>query len=177
MPDVKNLPASALAYLPAPTVAGTGIAVKIIFHSSALAGLMAGLAGVFTVLGVFAVSAQAHETLRLWIRHHAEHKIAAAEAYETKWRIHAATCGRRWTRDGSAQIRDSAAKYPRTGSSLTEIMAITRQLSPGETPPGLPAIEENPLLMGGTTATAFDAQMTDPLSPKTPAGAGASPAS
>jgi hypothetical protein len=134
MASTGSVGASALAYIPAAAATGTGIAIKIIFHDSVFAFGMAAVAGVLAVLGVLAVSAQAQETIRQWIRHRAEHKLAAAEAFEINWRIRAATCGRRWTPGSAARIRTNAANYPRPASNLAEIMRITRQPGPAASP-------------------------------------------
>jgi hypothetical protein len=141
MTSTGNMGTSALAYVPAAAATGTGIAIKIIFHDSVLACEMAAVVGVLTVLGVFIVSAQAQETIRLWIRHRTEHRLAAAEAFEIKRRIRAATWGRRWTMRSAAQIRNNAATYPRPGSNLAEIMRITRQPGPAA-PPGRDAASD-----------------------------------
>jgi hypothetical protein len=116
----------ALPSVPATAATGAGIAVRITFHDPALAWAIAGLAGLLTLLGIFVVSAEAQETIRVWIRHRAEHRLAAAEAFEIRRRIRAATCGKRWTARSAAKIRQDAAACERPSISLEEIMRITR---------------------------------------------------
>jgi len=68
-------------------------------------------------------------TIRKWIRHRAETRIAAADAYRIRRQIRAATCGLRWTTADAARIRDTAAALNPDHSSLAEIMRITRHYS------------------------------------------------
>jgi len=103
------------------------VAFKVVFHDSVLAFGLAALAGVLTLLAVVAVSTPAQETIRLWIRYRAEHKLAAAERFAVRHRLRAGTYGRRWTRGSAAQIRNSAAAYRSSDTNLPEIMRITRQ--------------------------------------------------
>ncbi len=98
----------------------------MISHETAVAWGIACLVGLLTLLGVFAVSAEAQKTVRLWIRHRAEHRLAAAMSFETRRRVQAATCGRRWTKSSAGEIRKAAAAYDQIGISLPEIMRITR---------------------------------------------------
>lgn len=112
------------------------MAIRIIFHDSAFALGIAGLAGVLALLGVVAVSAPTQETIRLWIRHRAEHKLAAAERFAIMRRIRAGTGGRRWTKGSAAAIRSSAAAYTSPVASLPEIMRITRQTDTTGASPG-----------------------------------------
>jgi len=68
-------------------------------------------------------------TIRKRIRHRAETRIAAADAYRIRRQIRAATCGLRWTTADAARIRDTAAALNPDHSSLAEIMRITRHYS------------------------------------------------
>ena len=125
-----RLGALPLRSVPATAAASTGTAVRLILHEPALAWGMAGLVGLLALLGVFAVSAEAQATMRLWIRHRAEHRLAAVESFEIRRRIRAATSGRRWTQASATKIRQDAAECERPTTSLTEVMRITRSNNP-----------------------------------------------
>lgn len=131
-PAAGRMTGLALPTVPATAATSAGIAVKMIFHETSAAWGMASLVGLLALLGVFAVSPEAQETLRLWISHRAEHRLAAAASFEIRRRIKAATCGKRWTRSSADDIRKAAATYNRTSINLPEIMRIIR----GETPAG-----------------------------------------
>jgi hypothetical protein len=116
----------ALPAVPATLASSAGIAVKMIFHETAAAWGMACLVGLLTLLAVFVVSAEAQKTVRLWIRHRAEHRLAAAKSFEIRRQIQAATCGRRWTKSSADKVRKAAEAYDQISTSLPEIMRITR---------------------------------------------------
>ncbi len=99
---------------------------------------MAGLGGLLALLAVFAVSAEAQQTIRWWIAHRPEGKVASAEAFETKRRVRTATCGKRWIAASAAEIRKAAVAYTRP-SNLPEIMRITRLYSSDGVPTDLAA--------------------------------------
>ena len=116
--------------LPAATATSSWLAARFLTHDAALALGLAGLAGLLTVLA----SAEAQRTIRTWIRHRAETRIAAAEAYRIRRQIRAATCGPRWTTAEAARIRDAAAALNSESLGLAEIMRITRDDPPGNRP-------------------------------------------
>ena len=123
----RNLGLLALSSIPATSAASTATIFKVIFlRAPALAFGMAGIAGLFSMLGIVLVSSEVQETIRVWIRHRPEKQIAAAESFEIRRRTRAATCGRRWTATRAAKLRQDAAAYKRPGTSLSEIMMITR---------------------------------------------------
>ncbi len=116
--------------LPAATATSSWLAVRILGHEPALALGAAGLAGLLTLLA----SAEVQRTIRTWIRHRAETRIAGAEAYRIRRQVRAATCGPRWTAADAALIRETAGAADPGQPSLAEIMSITRRQPPGEQP-------------------------------------------
>jgi hypothetical protein len=116
--------------LPAATATSSWLAGRLLGHDAALALGLAGLVGLITLLA----SAEAQRTIRTWIRHRAETRIAAADAYRIRRQIRAATCGLRWTTANAARIRDTAAALNPDHPSLAEIMRITRHYPPGNRP-------------------------------------------
>jgi len=115
-----------LPSVPATAATASGIVARITLHDTAAAGAIAGLAGLLALIAVFAVSPESQKTVRLWIRHRAEHTIARAESFEIRRNARAATCGRSWTRDGAREIREAAASSERPVVSLPDVMRITR---------------------------------------------------
>ncbi|HEY3879337.1 MAG TPA: hypothetical protein VGM12_12135 [Trebonia sp.] len=83
---------------------------------------MGALVGFLTLLA----SAEAQRTIRTWIRHRAETRIAAAEAYRIRRQVRAATAGPRMTTTAAAQVRNAAAALNPDRPNLAEIMLITR---------------------------------------------------
>jgi hypothetical protein len=116
--------------LPAATATSTWLAGRFLGHDPASALKLAGLAGLLTLLA----SAEAQRTIRTWIRHRAETRIAAAEAYRIRRQTRAATCGPRWRTADAARIRETAATLNPDHPSLAEIMRITRHGPPGHRP-------------------------------------------
>lgn len=114
-----------LAGVPATTTISGWIAIRLIFHDSAIAWAIASLAGLFSFAAVVIASTEVQRTIRLWIYFRAEHRLSAAEAFVVRRQISRATCGRRWTSAGAADIRQAAAVYGRS-SGLPEIMRLTR---------------------------------------------------
>ena len=98
-------------------------------HEPALAlGLgLAGLVGLLTLLA----SEEAQRTIRTWIQHRAETRIAAG-AYRIRCQIRAATCGPRRTTADAAQIRDTAATLNPDPPALLRLCA-----SPGTAVPAI----------------------------------------
>ncbi len=116
--------------LPAATATSSWLAGRLLCHEATLALGLAGLVGLLTLLA----SAEAQHTIRTWIRHRAETRIAAAEAYRIRRQIRATTCGPRWATAGAARIRDTAVTLNPDHPSLAEIMRITRHRPPGNRP-------------------------------------------
>lgn len=116
----------ALTSIPASVATCAGIAFRLTFHDPGLAVGMATLVGTLALISVLLGSSEAQRTVRVWIRHRAEHRLAAADAFEVRRRIRTATCGRRWTEASAAKIRQDAAACERPSISLPEIMRITR---------------------------------------------------
>jgi hypothetical protein len=116
----------ALPSLPATAATGSGIAARVTLHDTTTALLIAGLAGLLALIAVFAVSPECQKTLRLWIRHRAEHRIAGAKSFEIRRRARAATCGRRWTKDGAKEIREATVSSGSAAVDLSDVMRITR---------------------------------------------------
>jgi len=115
-----------LASVPATVATGAAIATRMILHQTAITEGVAGLSGLLALIAVFAVSPETQKTLRLWIRYRAEHRIAAATSYQIRRRTRAATCGRRWTKEGANDIRQAAAEFSLPQVSLHEVMLISR---------------------------------------------------
>jgi len=116
----------ALPSVPGTVATSAGIITRMTFHSTATAWEIAGLAGLLALIAVFAVSSESQKTLRLWIRHRAEHRIAAATSFEIRRRARTATCGRRWTKASARDIRQAAATLRASKAGLPEVMMITR---------------------------------------------------
>lgn len=123
-----------LPSVPATVAASTGVAFRLTFHEADLAIGMAALTGTFALFSVLLVSPEAQRTIRMWIRHRAEHRLAAAEAFEIRRRIRAATCGRRWSAASAVKIRQGAEACKRPNISLPKVMQITRTDSFAEVP-------------------------------------------
>lgn len=115
-----------LPSVPATVATGAAIATRMTFHQTAVTWGVAGLTGLLALIAVFAVSPEVQKTLRLWIRHRAEHQIAAATSYEIRRRSRAATCGRRWTKEGANDVRRAAVGFTKSEVSLREVMLISR---------------------------------------------------
>ena len=116
--------------LPAATATSSWLTGRLLGHDASLSLGLAGLIGLLTLLA----SPEVQRTIRTWIRHRAESRIAAAEAYRIRHQIRAATCGPRWTAAEATQIRSTAATLDSHHSDLTEIMRITRQGPHGNRP-------------------------------------------
>jgi hypothetical protein len=131
-----------LAGVPATTTISGWIAIRLIFHDSAIAWAIASLAGLFSFAAAVIASTEVQRTIRLWIYFRAEHRLSAAEAFLVRRQMSRATCGRRWTSAGAADIRQAAAAYGRS-SGLPEIMRLTRLGSGAEElcdPQGIDAV-------------------------------------
>lgn len=124
-----------LSGIPATATISGWIALRLIFHDSAIAWAIAGPVGLLSLAAIVVASAEAQKTIRLWIRYRAEHRISAAEAFAVRRQISRATCGRHWTSAGASDIRNAAAAYGRP-SGRPEIMRITRLGSSAEEPYG-----------------------------------------
>jgi hypothetical protein len=127
---VSRMPCILRGCLPAAAATSSWLAGRLLCHEAALALALAGLVGLLTLLA----SAEAQHTIRTWIRHRAETRIAAAEAYRIRRQIRAATCGPRWTAADAARIRDTAVTLNPDHLGLAEIMRITRHRPPGGRP-------------------------------------------
>src|SRR5512146_843079 len=117
--------------VPMAATASGWLAARFLVHDAAAAMVIAGLTGMLTLVAAVLASAQMQETLRTWIRHRAEIKIAAAQASDIRRRSRARTWGPRWTRAGAAEIRQVAASADEQRVSLADIMRITRQPEKG----------------------------------------------
>jgi len=113
--------------LPAATATSSWFTGRLLGHDASLSLGLAGLVGLLTLLA----SAEVQRTIRTWIRHRAESRVAAAEAYRIRRQIRAATCGRRWTTVDAARIRDTATTLNPHDPSLAEVMRITRHRPSG----------------------------------------------
>ena len=102
------------------------LAVRFLGHDPAAAVLLAAMSGLLALVIALLASPEVQKTARTWIRHRAEVRIAAAEAFDIRRRSRARTCGRRWSRAGAEQIRKAAAAPDQSRASLAEIMRITR---------------------------------------------------
>lgn len=116
--------------LPAATATSSWFTGRLLGHGVPQSLGLAGLVGLLTLLA----SAEVQHTIRTWIRHRAETRIAAAEAYRIRHQIRAATCGPRWSTAEATRIRDTAATLDSHHSDLAEVMRITRQLPDGNRP-------------------------------------------
>lgn len=120
-----------LAGIPGAAVTSTGIAVELVSHNPILTVVMAGLAGVLAVFGVFLTSTEAQETRRVRTRHRPERIVASAAAFGLRKFVKAETRGSRHpggrlgTSDDGDRITKS--KLPDVIGNLPEIMRITRQ--------------------------------------------------
>jgi hypothetical protein len=116
----------ALPSVPGTVATGAWLTARLTLHDTAAACVIAALAGLLALIGVFVVSPETQKTLRLWIRHRAEHRIAAATSFEIRRRAWAATRGRAWTRASANEIRQAGAKFNVSKVTLSEVMLITR---------------------------------------------------
>jgi hypothetical protein len=113
------------------------LTVRLLGHDPGAAELLAVMSGLLALVITILASPEVQETARTWIRHRAEGRIAAAEAFDRRRRSRARTYGRRWSRGSAEQIRQAAAAPDQSRASLAEIMRITRnreQTAPGATP-------------------------------------------
>lgn len=117
--------------LPVLTAASGGwFASRLVVHDAGLGLGMAALAGLLTLLA----SPETQRTIRTWIQHRAEARLAAAEAYRIRHLVRAAVSGPRLTATAAAQVRDAAVALAPERPSLAEIMLITRDQPPGHRP-------------------------------------------
>lgn len=142
MSGPRNLGLLGLSSIPPTSAIGTAVAFRAVFREPLLAFGAGGLVCLFATLGIVLVSPDVQRTIRVWIRHHPEHRIAAAKSYEIRRLARAATCGRRWTAKSAAKIRQDAAAYKRSETSLSKIMSITRTNSTGLSAPQQNAPDE-----------------------------------
>lgn len=151
---MSQVPGILRGCLPAMTATSGWFASRLVVHDAGLALGMAGLVGFLTLLA----STEAQCTIRTWIRHRAETRIAAAEAYRIRHQVRAATSGPRLTTTAAAQVREAAAALNPDRPSLAEIMRITRDSSP--TDRVSPA--ESPVTSSVAMARASSARASDP---------------
>jgi hypothetical protein len=116
----------ALPSVPATAATSAGIAAKLVLHDTAAAWAIASLAGLLTLIAIFAASSECQKTLRVWIRHRAEHRIAGAKSFEIRRRARVATSGPRWSKAGAREVRQAAASFRGSAVDLSDVMLITR---------------------------------------------------
>src|SRR5690242_11628850 len=90
----------ALPSVPAVLPVSTQVVVRHMLHQSGWPWEVTALACVTSLLVALAISPEFQRTLRLWILHRPEHRLAAAESFAIRRRIRAATAGRRWSQTG-----------------------------------------------------------------------------
>jgi hypothetical protein len=124
---VSNVrPVAILSSISMTASASTWMSVKFISRDSGTSWKMMIFVGLLTAVVVFMASAEMQKTVRTWIRHRSEHRLASAKGYEIRRRSRSATTGPRWTQISAAKIRKDAVDYGQDNTSLAEIMRITR---------------------------------------------------
>jgi hypothetical protein len=115
-----------ISAVPAAVTTSSWIAAQLVFNSSVVAWTAASFAGVLSLLAFLVASAELQETIRVWICHRPENRIAAAEAFAIRRRIRKATCGGCWTATRAGRVRSAAVACEHPHADLAEVMRITR---------------------------------------------------
>jgi uncharacterized membrane protein YcjF (UPF0283 family) len=95
-------------------------------HSVAAGWGVAGLTALLALAGVFAVAPESQQTLRLWIRYRAQHRMAAAISFSIRRQVRSVTCRSHGTKVGASDVTRAVAKVSWSTTELANLINITR---------------------------------------------------